>query len=593
MREKEGRKVLVLLLFAFLVVPGFIRAQINIGSDLSKIDYERPTEYIVGGIEVNGVEFVDKNVILMLSGLEVGKKIKIPGDDISGAIRLLWDQGLFDNISITASKFIGNSIFLNLNLKERPRLARFSFTGIRKSEADDIRDIINLTRGDVVNDHLMTRTINIIKGHYFEKGYLNTEVNLEEKPDKTHDNFEELIINIKKNKKVKIEYIKIIGNTELSDESVKNAMKETKEKGFFNPINPLGPLVIDLMADAATLKFHKFRDDFLDYWTENYKLKIFKGSKFIESNYKDDLNLIIAKYNKKGYRDAHIISDSVYAINKTTIGVDITIEEGNKYYFRNISWVGNTIYTSAFLNTVLGIKKGDIYNKELIETNIQYNPTGLDISSLYMDNGYLFFNANPVEVYVENDSIDLEIRIFEGKQARIDKVTVKGNTKTNDHVVIRELRTKPGQLFSRSNIIRTQRELANLQYFDAQTITPNVNPNPSEGTVDIEWGVEETSADQIELSGGWGYGRIMGTLGLSFNNFSFQNFFKKDAWKPVPSGDGQKLSLRFQTYGLGYMSWSASFTEPWLGGKKPNALSVSYYHSIFTNGLPKSVTTQG
>jgi len=588
MRVETGRKILYLLLIACFAAPGFLQAQVNVGNDLSKIDYEHPTEYIIGGIEVSGVEYVDKNVIIMLSGLETGKKIKIPGDDITSAIRLLWDQGLFDNISITASKFIGNSVFLMLNLRERPRLSRFSFTGIKKSAADDIRDKINLSRGDVVTDHRMTRTSNIIKAHFAEKGFLNTEVTIDEKPDKTHENFEELVINVKKNSKVKIEHIKIIGNTDLSDEVIRKSMKETRQKGYFNPLKPLGPLVIDLTVDAVTFKYKKFRDDFLNYWTDNYKLSVFKGSKYIESNYKDDLNLIIAKYNKKGYRDAHIISDSIYNISKSTIGIDIKIEEGNKYYFRNITWVGNTIYTSAFLSTVLGIKEGDVYNKELIETNIQYNPSGLDISSLYMDNGYLFFSANPIEIFVENDSIDMEIRIFEGKQARIDKVTVKGNTKTNDHVVIRELRTKPGQLFSRSDIIRTQRELANLRYFDAQTITPNVNPNPSEGTVDIEWGVEETSADQIELSGGWGYGRIMGTLGLSFNNFSINNFFKKDAWKPVPSGDGQKLSLRFQTYGIGYMSWSVSFTEPWLGGKKPNALSVSYFHSIYSNGRPKS-----
>ncbi len=407
MRGKRGRLIYYLLLFALLASPALLQAQIPVGSDLSKIDYERPTEYVLGGLEVNGVEYLDKNVIIMLSGLEVGKRIKIPGDDISKAIILLWDQGLFDNISITASKFIGNSVFLNLNLRERPRLSKFSFTGIKKSGADDIRDKINLSRGDVVTDHLMIRTANIIKGHFAEKGYLNAEVTIDEKPDKTHDNFKELVIHIKKNKKVKIAHINIIGNTELSDEAVRGAMKETKQKGVFNPIEPLGPLVVDLTADVFTLRFKKFRDDFLNYWLDNYKMKMFKGSKFIESKYKDDLDLIIAKYNKKGYRDAHIISDSVYAIDKATIGIDIKIEEGYKYYFRNITWVGNTIYTAAFLNTVLGIKKGDVYNKELIETNIQFNPSGLDISSLYMDNGYLFFNAEPVEVYVDNDSIDM------------------------------------------------------------------------------------------------------------------------------------------------------------------------------------------
>jgi outer membrane protein insertion porin family len=367
-------------------------------------------------------------------------------------------------------------------------------------------------------------------------------------------------------------------------------MKETKARGSFKPLDSLAPFIIDVTSDLVMLKFNEVQEDFISYYKDNFKINIFKGSKYIESNYKDDLNNIIAKYNKKGYRDAQIIVDSVYKINKENIGIDITIDEGNKYYFRNITWVGNTVYSSLFLSTILGIQSGDVYNLELLETNLQYNPTGFDISSLYMNNGYLFFNVTPVETYVGNDSIDLEIRVFEGKQARIKNVSVKGNTKTNDHVVIRELRTRPGQLFSREDVIRTTRELANLRYFDPESITPNINPDPVDGTVDIEYQVEETSADQIELSGGWGYGRIIGTLGLSFNNFSLKNFFKASSWKPIPSGDGQKLSLRFQTYGKDYLSWSVSFTEPWLGGRKPNALTVSYFHSIYSNGLPKSDT---
>jgi len=586
-----GKIVSTLIMVTVLTLPALLVAQISIGSDLSKISYERPSEYIIGGVEISGVEYLDKNVIIMLSELDVGTRIKVPGDEITNAIRKLWEQGLFDNISITATKIQGNKIFLKLNLRERPRLSKFSFTGIRKSEADDIREKINLTRGDVVTDHLMIKTKRIIKGFYAEKGYMNADVNIKEKPDKTHQNFEDLIIDISKNKKVKIKHIPIEGNSHLSNDAVRSAMKETKERGVFNPLDSLGPLTINLVGDAVTLKFGKFRDDLVKYFRDNYKIK-FKGSKYIEKNYKDDLNLVIAKYNKKGYRDAHIISDSVYRLDDQNIIVEINMGEGNKYYFRNISWVGNTVYSSMFLSTILGIYKGDVYNKELLETNLQFNPAGFDVSSLYMDNGYLFFNATPVEVNVENDSIDLEIRVYEGKQARIKNVTIKGNDKTNDHVVIREIRTRPGQLFSRSDVIRTTRELANLRYFNAETINPNIVPNPGEGTVDIEYQVEETSADQIELSGGWGYGRIIGTLGLSFNNFSLNNIFKKGAWKPVPSGDGQKLSLRFQTYGKDYLSWSVSFTEPWLGGRKPNALTVSYYHSIYTNGLPKSDTNR-
>ncbi len=569
-----------------------LNAQISIGSDLSRIDYSQPTEYTLGDVEVEGVEYLDKNVIIMLSDLEIGSKIKVPGDKITSAIRKLWDQGLFDNISIVADRISGNRIYLKIILQERPRLSKFSFAGIRKSEADDIRDKINLTRGDVVTEHLLIRTKNIIKEFYKEKGFLNSEVNITEKADKRGENFVDLNIDIKKNNKVRIKEINIIGLDEFNADQVRGSMKETKVKGKFTPLDSLGPLMINLTGDAVTLKFKKFGNDFINYFTDNYRVNLFKGSKYIKSNYKDDLNNIIAKYNKKGYRDAYIVSDSVYVIDKENIGIDIVIDEGNKYYFRNIKWVGNTVYNSLFLSSILGIQPGDVYNLELLETNLQYNPNGYDVSSLYMNNGYLFFNATPVETYVGNDSIDLEIRIFEGKQARIKNVTVSGNTKTNDHVIIRELRTRPGQLFSREDIIRTTRELANLQYFNAETINPVPKPDPADGTVDIEYQVEETSADQIELSGGWGYGRIIGTLGLSFNNFSLKNFFKKDAWRPIPGGDGQKLSLRFQTYGADYLSWSVSFTEPWLGGKKPNALTVSYYHSIYSNGLPKSDTSR-
>jgi outer membrane protein insertion porin family len=583
----RGLLVAILLLVAY---SGF--TQITIGDDLSRISYERPSDYVIGGVEVVGVEYLDKNVIVMLSELEVGSTITVPGDEITGAIRKLWDQGLFDNIGISATKVQGNKIFLRIKLKERPRLAKFSFTGIRKSEADDIREKINLSRGDVVTDHLMIKTKRIIKDFYKDKGYLNAQVIIEEKPDKEYESFEDLIINIKKNKKVKIKYIAIEGNTQFTDDAVKSAMKETKERGYFNPLDSLGPLVVSLTQDAIRLRFDKFRDHMVKYVKDNYKIKIFKGSKYIEKNYKDDLNNIIVKYNKKGYRDATIVKDSVFRIDDQNLGIVLRVEEGNKYYYRDITWVGNTVYSSMFLNTILGIQKGDVYNAELLETNLQYNPNGFDVSSLYMDNGYLFFNAIPVEIFVENDSIDMEIRINEGDQARIKNVTVKGNDKTNDHVIIRELRTRPGQLFSRSDIIRTTRELANLRYFNPETIQPNINPNPAEGTVDIEYQVEETSADQIELSGGWGYGRIIGTLGLSFNNFSLNNVFKKGAWKPVPSGDGQKLSLRFQTYGKDYLSWSVSFTEPWLGGRKPNALTVSYFYSIFSNGLPREDTNR-
>ena len=579
---------LLLFIIGIGLYPRGIKAQEKVKSKLSALSYDHPQKFILGGINVSGANYLDKSVVIMLSDLDIGKKIKIPGDAITTAIRKLWDQGLFDDIKISANRLEGDTVYLNIYLSEKPRLNKYTFYGIKKSAQDDIKDKINLSRGDVVTEHLINRTANIIKQHFSDKGYLNTQVNItqEKTGSKTNrKNFVNLLINIKKNNKVKIAKINIYGNHAFSSDKIKKAMKDTKEMGKIDPLNPLGPVVIHLTLDALTLHFKKFRDDFLGYILNNYNARIFKSSKFIKDKYEDDLNKIVDAYNKEGYRDAHIIKDSIYKTHSGNIGINIYLAEGQKYYYRKITWVGNTIYPSKFLSSVLGIKPGDVYNKKLLETNLNYNDKGFDVSSLYMNNGYLFFNATPVETYVGNDSIDLEIRLHEGKQARINKVTISGNTKTNDHVVIRELYTKPGQLFSRQDVIRSTRELANLKYFNAQTIKPDIKPNPANGTVDIGYHVE-TSADQIELSGGWGYGRIIGTVGLSFNNFSLRNFFNKKAWKPVPSGDGQKLSISFQSYGLGYMSWNASFTKPWLGGKKPNALTVSYYHSIYAYNDP-------
>jgi len=434
----------------------------------------------------------------------------------------------------------------------------------------------------------MIRTKQKIHKYFDEKGFLNAQVEIDKKPDPKKPNGVILTINIVKNGKVRISHINIIGNQDINTEKLKSSMKETKEVGYVHPLRNMEQLAWNVVKDLATFNIPKIQDDAEQYYKDNVKLRIFKSSKYIEKNYEDDKANLIAKYNKMGYRDAKIISDSIYPSEKNRIDISIHVDEGNKYYFRNVNWVGNTVYSDLDLSNVLQIKRGDVYNKELLETNLQFNQNGPDVSSLYLDNGYLFFSVDPVEVSVSNDSIDLEIRIREGDQATVKNVRVIGNTRTNDHVIIRELRTRPGQLFNRSAIIRTQRELAQLKYFDPEKLGIDVQPNPLDGTVDIVYTVEETSSDQIELSGGWGYGRIIGTVGLSFNNFSLRNIFKGDAWKPIPSGDGQKLSLRFQTYGAGYLSYSISFTEPWLGGKKPNAFSVSYYHSLYSNGLERN-----
>ncbi len=539
-------KFRIFLIFSLFIFSAHItNAQISLGNDLSEIDYSTPKEYEIGGITVTGVQFLDNNMLILISGLSVGDKITIPGDKISGAIDKLWEQGLFENVKISATKIQGRTIFLDIFLQERPRLSKFKFTGIRKGEADNVREEIKLTSGDVITENVITRATNSIVGYFTKKGYLNTTVQIKQVSDTAVSNSVLLLIDVKKNKRVKIAEINIHDNQSLSDRKVRKAFKETKRKKIYH---------------------------------------IFKSSKYIEEDYKTDLESVIEKYNELGYRDAKIIKDSVTKINNKLIKLDIWVYEGKKFYFNNITFVGNTKYSSKQLGDILKIRKGDVYNQSALNQNLSFNPSGYDISSLYMDDGYLFFQAIPVEVQVNNDSIDIEIRIREGKQARINKITVKGNTKTNDHVIIREIKTLPGQLFSRSDIIRTTRELAQLRYFNAESIKPVPTPNPENGTVDIEYQVEETSSDQVEISGGWGGGMVVGTLGLSFNNFSAKNLFKGKAWRPVPQGDGQKLSFRGQTNGTYYYSLGASFTEPWLGGKKPNAFSVSFSHSKQTNG---------
>lgn len=576
--------IILLMMINFATV---INAQVTSEVPKFKIDYNNPKFYEIEELTFSGIGYLESNVLVMLSGLNVGDQIQIPGEDLGVAIKKLWKQGLAEDIKVQIIKVDGNKISLNFALTEKPRLSDFKFVGIKRGETETINGKINLTRGSVVTDYLLSRVKNVIIKHYIEKGFLNATVDFKKTQDTTMNNSIILDILVNKNKKVRIYKINILGNERLSDKRVKKALKETKEKGNFKPLFHLEDLLLDVVSTAIRFDFKGMLDSMNVYSEENLKLRIFKSSKYIKETYAEDKILLIDKYNALGYRDAKIVRDSIYKADDDNINIDIKVSEGPQYYFRNITWSGNTIYSSEFLSAVLSIKKGDVYNKELLDKNLSYNPNGRDVSAYYMDFGYLFFQAIPVEVQIENDSIDIEIRIREGEQARIKNVSITGNTRTNDHVAMREIRTRPGQLFNRELLIRTQRELAQLRYFDPETIQPDVQPNPSDNTVDINYIVEETSSDQFELSGGWGYGRIIGTFGLSFNNFSIKNFFKKGAWRPVPSGDGQKLSLRFQTYGSGYFNYSASFTEPWFGGKRPNSLSVSYHHSMFSNGRKK------
>jgi outer membrane protein insertion porin family len=524
-----------------LLISAFCQAQINAGTDLSNIQFERPVEYEIGGITVEGIENLDKNAIIILSGLTVGDKILVPGEKISSAVKKLWEQDLFSHISIKATKIIGNTIFLEIHLSQLPRLTKFGFKGASKSEVDKLRDKVKLVRGKIVTENLINNTKHIISEYFVEKGYRNTDINIIQKADTTKDNSLILDIEILKGEKTKIESINFYGLTKFNEGKLKRAMKDTKVKKPY---------------------------------------RIFKSSKFLDQAYKDDLNNIIDLYNQGGLRDARIVKDSIYSTSENTIAIDLYLEEGSQYYFRDISWLGNTKFSSETLDEMLGINSGDPYDQKLMSDRLQMSMSGTDVSSLYMDDGYLFFNIDPVEILIENDSIDYEIRLYEGKQATIKKVTIVGNTKTNDHVIMREIRTKPGSLFSRSDIIRSQEELNRLNYFNPQTMGVTPKPDPETGDVDIEYSVEEKPSDQIELQGGWGAGRMVGTFGVTFNNFSFRNILNPETWSPLPSGDGQRIQLRASSNGTYYQNYSFSFTEPWLGGKSPNSLTVSAYRSI-------------
>lgn len=525
-----------------------------------------PKRYRIGGIVIEGANFTDRNVISLLSGLSKGDEITVPGDKITDAIKALWKQSLFENVEIVQDKIIGNDIFLIIKVVERPRLSKFRFEGdVRKNEADEIRGKIRLLKERVVTDYMLGSIQNTVHDFYLDKGFFYNKVELISTKDTTAKTPHILLtIKVTKGKKVRIQDVNIIGNTVIADWKLRGKLEDSKRFRWYNPFN---------------------------------------SGKYLEDNLQKDLPALVEKYNTKGFRDARVVKDSVYFVSKNRVAIDITIDEGHKYYFGKFNWFGNSKYRSGQLDTILNIHPGDVFDQSKLDQKLIMNPNGFDISSLYMDDGYLFFQVNPQESNVHNDTIDFDILIYEGKQATINKVTVTGNDKTNDHVIYREIRTRPGQLFRRSDIIRTQRELAQLGYFDPEKLNVIPTPNPADGTVDIEYVVAEKPSDQIELSGGWG-GRsyysgsnsggigIIGTLGVTFNNFSARNFFKKDAWRPLPSGDGQRLSLRAQTNGIYYQSYNFSFTEPWLGGKKPNSLTLSAFHSLFSNGQKKYVDSE-
>lgn len=560
----------------------------------NNLNYANPAEYTIAGIDVTGINILDKNAMISISGLKVGDKIKIPGDAISGAIRKIWKYGLVGDVTIEVSKIEGSNVYLTIVLAERARLLAFYFTGINKTQESGLKDDLDLIRGKIVNDAMIRNTELAVKKFFIKKGFLNTEVKIVQEKDTAHQDGVKLRIAVNTKSKVKINAITFEGNDNIDDATLKRRLKKTKEHPRFSLHRAILKEVFSLRKYFGPAEKIGWKET-KGFFNKNIKLNVFASSKFIATDYEDDKNRMIEYYNSKGYRDAEILVDSIYNHNDKTINIDFKIYEGPKYYFRNIIWTGNYIYTDKQLDAVLAISKGDVYNKEQIDKKLQFNPKGLDISGLYMDDGYLFFRINPVEVAVAGDSIDVEMRIFEGEQATINEVTITGNERTSDHVIRRELSTIPGQKFRRSDIIRTQQSLSQLGYFAPDKVGQNLVPNPANGTVDIEWQVEEQSNDQVELSGGWGgYYGFVGTLGLTFNNFSMRNIPHLKNWKPLPVGDGQRLQLRVQANGRAYQSYSFSFTEPWLGGRKPHSLTVSLNNSvqrqIFGTRLPDSVS---
>lgn len=558
--------------------------------DTVTIDYEQPKEMEIGGIRVEGAGGISEQLIISRSGLFVGAQITVPGEEISEAIRKLWQTGLFSDVKIYIEReYEGDLVFLRIKVKERPRLAKYQILGVKKSAQDDINERIKISRGSPVTEYEKSRITNTITKYYSEKGYRNAKIDLIEKADTAQANAVILIIDIERGQKVRIASIDFEGNKAVNDRKLRSVMKETKEKTQFNltPKNIFRAGEQD--EEVKGMGFFEILgnisfNNVMNYLDDKITLQIFSSSKFLENEFEDDKNAIIDYYNSQGYRNAVIIADSVYDIDEANIGIKIRVNEDQKYYFRKIVFEGNTKYSDELLGQVINIKKGDVYNTQRLEQKLFFDPNGTDVSSLYMDDGFLFFQVTPEEVAVVGDSIDVLISIYEGARATIDEVLISGNTKTNENVIRRELRTLPGEKFSRSDLIRSQREIAALGYFDPEQIGINPIPSPEDGTVDIEYSVVEKPSDQVELSAGWGgpLGGIYGSAGIVFNNFSLRNAVDPSTWhQGFPAGDGQSISFRLQSRGKYLQNYTFSFSEPWLGGKKPISLSTSLNYTLY------------
>ena len=511
---------------------------------LQPFDYSQKNTFSIGGINIEGAVNRDRNAIKSIAGLREGKEITIPGDDIPNAIKALLKLRLFSDVQVLQEKLEDDVIYLKIVLVERPTLSRYSIVGEKKNKHSALTDIIDniLTKGSIVTEDLKELARERLTTHYKEKGFLDAGVTIQELKDEIKDNAVRLVFNVNKNERVKVANIIVLGNRAFADEKVEKKLKNTKVMGTF-----------------------------------------LKKSKFINVDFEEDKNSLIDFYNKNGYRDATIVRDSVWRMIDGNLQVLLEISEGDQYYFGDISWKGHSKYTEEQLSNVLGIARGDIFDPELLQKRLSFSLDGRDISSLYLDDGYLFFSVDPVEVSVKNDTIDIEMQIYEGAQATIANVGISGNDRTHEHVIRRELRTKPGNKFSRSDIMRSQRAVMNLGYFNPETMDIQTPVNQQNGTVDVNYVVEERPSDQLELSAGYGgqQGGLIGTLGVTFNNFSLRNIKDKSTWSPLPQGDGQKLSIRAQSNSQFFRSYNMSFTEPWLGGKRPTSFTLGLVHTSF------------
>lgn len=535
---------LILSVMAFAQQPATSQqiAKDTVTASIPNIYYsQNPREYEIAGIKISGSSMYEDYVLVGFSGLTVGQKVKVPGDELTGALKRFWKQGFFSDVKVLASKIEGNKVWIEIVVQQRPRISKINYTGLKKSYIEDVDPKIGMVKGSQLTPDLKDKAVTVIKKYLNDKGFRYATVSVLQKNDTLQKGMVTVDVDVEPGRKVKVHEIFLQGNQALSFNQVVGAMKKTNEPKLVN---------------------------------------LFKTKKFVEENFTADKNLIVERYNEKGFRDATVVWDSVARYDDQSVNVYLKVDEGKKYYIRNISWVGNTIYPSEYLGMVMGIKKGDTYNAKLLNKRLSTDEDA--VGKFYKNKGYLFMNVDPVEVNTSNDSIDFEMRLYEGKPATINDVKISGNTHVYEHVVRREMYVVPGQYYSESDLMRTMRELAQLGNFEQEKLMPDVQPNPEEGNVDISWPLVSKSNDQIEFSAGWGQTGVVGSLGLKFSNFAIQNLFKPSTYRFVPEGEGQTFSISGQTNGSYYQSYSVSFVEPWLGGKRPNSLSLSAYYSIQT-----------